>query len=85
MSMYRMYVLQVSPDSQNSFSFTPQAASSILQATLRLIHWMTSNWPWTLQFQRYPIYVHETQISLRFSLQPTELQATLQVHLMILT
>ena len=58
--------------SQISLRFALQWAIFELQAILRQVHWMTPNWPWTLQGLRYPIYVtsvRESQILLHFTLR----------------
>ncbi len=75
-------------DSQTLVRFALRPALFEIQATLRQVHRMTPNWPWTLQCQitlYYITTVPESQISLRFALQPEvlELQAILRhVHWM---
>ena len=75
-------------ESQISLRFALWPALFEIQAILRQVHWMTPNWPWTLQCQitlYYITTVPESQISLHFALQPAvlELQAILRhVHRM---
>ena len=56
-------------------SFLRQVPRAIfeIQAILRQVHWMTSNWPWTLQGQitlSSITTLHESQIPLSFALRP---------------
>ena len=73
------------PESQISIHFAPRWVAFELQAILRQVYWMMT--PWTLEGQRYPIYMlqlpPESQISLHFAiwLAILGLQAILrQVH-----
>ncbi len=45
------------PESPISLHFSVRPATVEIQAILRQLHWMTPKWPWSLQGQRYPIYV----------------------------
>ncbi len=45
------------PESQISVSFALRPDVLKVHAILRKVHQMTKKWPWTLQGQRYPIYV----------------------------
>ena len=45
------------PDSQISLRLAVRPAIVEIHAILKQVHWMIPKWPWTLQGQRYPIFV----------------------------
>ncbi len=54
------------PEPKISIHFALQSAVFQVQAILRNAQQMTSKWPWTLQGQRYPIYLIQVSPSPKF-------------------
>ncbi len=64
-----------------SIWFSCQLKSPAAVKELSQVHWMTPKWPWSLQGQRYPVYVSLVYVSPKIENALNNLRMTLNISL----